>query len=99
MTVCDDKMKKGASPFHVLRTLFCRALAYEKDTCHGLGAWFMAFRLRVASSSDCPPDRNMIPGTAGGTRLLSRFNVYLATVSGDSYTYQSQRLLLLHMFN
>ena len=87
-------MMNKASPFHVFRTLFCRALAYEKDTCHGLGDWFMAFRLRVASSSDCPPDRNMIPGTAGGTRLLSRFRVYLATVSGDSCTHEKQ--LLLH---
>jgi hypothetical protein len=39
----------------------------------------MAFRLRVLSSSLCPPDRNMMPGTAGGTRRRSRFSVYLAT--------------------
>jgi hypothetical protein len=25
-------------------------------------------RLSVASSSDWPPERNMMPGTAGGTR-------------------------------
>ena len=55
--------------FHVLSTEFCRARAYEKDTCHGLGFWFMAFRFRVASSSDWPPDRNMIPAahSAGET--------------------------------
>lgn len=27
----------------------------------------MAFKLAVASSSDCPPDKNIMPGTAGGT--------------------------------
>merc|ERR1719171_2444997 len=55
----------------------------EKDTCHGLGVWFMALRLRVDSSSDWPPDRNMIPGTAGGTLLLSILGVYSAMVSGE----------------
>merc|ERR1719171_3397542 len=55
----------------------------EKDTCHGLGVWFMALRLRVDSSSDWPPDRNMIPGTAGGTLLLSILRVYSAMVSGE----------------
>merc|ERR1719486_287247 len=59
----------------VLRTEFCRARAEEKDTCQGLGVWFIAFRLSVDSISDCPPERNMIPGTAGGTRRLSIFRV------------------------
>lgn len=27
----------------------------------------IAFKLAVDSSSDCPPDRNIMPGTAGGT--------------------------------
>jgi len=48
-----------------LSTLFCSARAYEKDTCHGLGDWFIAFRFSVASSSDCPPDRNMMPAQRG----------------------------------
>ena len=65
----------ASSPFQVLRTEFWSARAYENETCHGLGVWFMAFRLSVASSSDCPPERNMIPGTAGGTLLLSILSV------------------------
>ena len=35
--------------------------------CHLPGYWLMAFRLMEASSSDCPPDKNTIPGTAAGT--------------------------------
>lgn len=58
----------AGSPCHVRSTLFCRARAYENDTCHGFGVWFIALRLSVASSSDWPPERNMMPGTAGGTR-------------------------------
>ncbi len=45
-------------PFHVFSTEFWRARAYEKDTCHGLGLWFIAFRFSVASTSDWPPDKN-----------------------------------------
>lgn len=48
-------------PCHVLRTVFWRARAYEKETCHGFGVLFMQLRLREASSSDCPP----VVGRAG----------------------------------
>src|SRR5882724_11412024 len=41
----------------------------------------MALRCAVASSSDCPPDRNAMPGTAAGTQLLSRRMVFSATSS------------------
>ncbi|CAA6673670.1 unnamed protein product [Spirodela intermedia] len=27
---------------------------FRQETCHGLGAWFMALRFSVASTSDCP---------------------------------------------
>jgi hypothetical protein len=30
---------------------------------------FIAFRCAVASSSDCPPERKTMPGTAAGTCL------------------------------
>lgn len=51
-------------PCHALRTLACKALPKEKVRAHGFlpGKTFIAFRLRVASSSDCPPDKNVIPG-------------------------------------
>ena len=64
-----------SSPFQVFSTVFCRARAYENDTCHGLALWFMALRFRVDSISDWPPDRNMMPGTAGGTRRRSMRSV------------------------
>jgi hypothetical protein len=47
-------------PPHVFNAVFWRALAYENDTCHGFGVLFISFKLRVASTSDCPPDKNYI---------------------------------------
>lgn len=50
----------------------CSALPKEKDSAQGFvcpASRFSSFRLMVASSSDCPPDRNMMPGIAGGTHL------------------------------
>ena len=55
-------------PYHALRTDDWRALPKEKDIFHGclIGAnLLMAFKFREASSSDCPPERKVIPGTAG----------------------------------
>ena len=69
----------ASSPAHVLMTEFCNALAYEKDTCHGFGCWFMAFKYKVESNSDKPPDKNMMPAVSGGTLELSIFKVYSAT--------------------
>ena len=65
----------ASSPAHALMTEFCNALAYEKDTCHGFGCWFMAFKYKVESNSDKPPDKNMIPAVAGGTREFNIFKV------------------------
>lgn len=50
-------------PSHAARAEACRALPYEKVSFQGLGRgdWFMAFRLREASSSLWPPDRKQIP--------------------------------------
>jgi hypothetical protein len=50
-------------PCHALRTLACKALPKEKVNAHGFlpGYIFIAFRLSVESSSDCPPDRKVIP--------------------------------------
>ena len=50
-------------PCHALRTEACRARPKEKVRAQGLGpvVVLMAFRLRVESSSDCPPDKNVMP--------------------------------------
>ena len=42
----------------------------------------MAFRLMEASSSDCPPDKNTIPGTAAGTVRESAVTVAWAFCCG-----------------
>lgn len=54
----------------------CSARPNEKDKCHGgvpllreRASWLIAFRLVVASLSDWPPLKNMMPGIAGGTHL------------------------------
>lgn len=59
----------------------------------------MAFRFRVASNSDWPPDKNMIPLTAGGTRLFKRFSVYLATSSGLDFFDESAPGVTMEGFN
>merc|ERR1712014_33157 len=71
-------------PAHVLSVVFCRARAYEKDTCHGFGDVFMAFRFSVARISDWPPERKKMPGTAGGTTRFKAPRVYSATVLGSA---------------
>ena len=43
---------------------------------------FISLRLREASSSDCPPERNTTPTRAGGTVLLSAKTV-LEAISWD----------------
>lgn len=42
----------------------------------------MAFKLTDASSSDCPPDKNVIPGTAGGTVHCNAVTVASPICSG-----------------
>jgi hypothetical protein len=44
---------------------------------------FIVFRFTVASSSLCPPDRNMMPGMAGGTTRLMVVRVAAATASDE----------------
>jgi len=64
--------------FHRFNTEDCSARPYEKDSDHGArnsrsplsAKEFIVLRLIVASSSLWPPDKNMIPGTAGGTTCL-----------------------------
>lgn len=46
----------SASPS--LQASVLKGFAYENDTCHGFGAWFIALKFKVASTSDCPPDKN-----------------------------------------
>merc|ERR1719382_2163224 len=71
-------------PAHVFRVVFWSARAYEKETCHGFGDVFIAFRFSVAWISDWPPDRKKMPGTAGGTTRFRAPRVYSATVLGSA---------------
>ena len=54
-------------PIHVTMAVFCRALPYEKERCHGRSLMqFIAFRLIVAvsslsSSSAVSPERKKMP--------------------------------------
>ena len=55
----------------------------------GLGTplyWLMALRFTEASSSDWPPERNTIPGMAGGTVRARAVTVALPTSSGLALT-------------
>ena len=59
-----------------------RAAIGEGERPRQIGcAAFIALRCAVASSSDCPPDRNAMPGTADGTQCFSTFTVRSATSS------------------
>uniref|UniRef100_A0A7C9DYN2 Uncharacterized protein n=1 Tax=Opuntia streptacantha TaxID=393608 RepID=A0A7C9DYN2_OPUST len=55
----------------------------------------MALRLRVASSSLCPPDKNMMPGTAGGTVLCKARTVYSAMTSGATFLFSDPGVTML----
>lgn len=48
----------------------------------------MALRFTEASSSDCPPDKKVTPGTAGGTVRLRAVTVALAICSGAALVLQ-----------
>src|SRR5438132_12833974 len=66
----------------------CRPRPYEKDNVHGARTFaayrLIASRLIVASSSDWPPERNTIPGTAAGTVARKHSTVRRATSSGPA---------------
>ena len=48
----------------------------------------MAFKLTEASSSDCPPDRNVMPGTAAGTVRCNAVTVASPICSGVYFFVQ-----------
>ena len=48
----------------------------------------MAFKLTEASSSDCPPDRNVTPGTAAGTVRCNAVTVASPICSGVYFLAQ-----------
>ncbi len=52
--------------------------------------WLIAFKLIDASSSDCPPERKQIPGTATGTVLCNAVTVARPTSSGVYFFLQSK---------
>ena len=75
------------------------ARANENANAQGdraLNLIFMAFNLSDANSADCPPDKNVIPGTAAGTTRMRHFTVASAIsivvpttalpADGSSYT-------------
>ena len=49
----------------------------------------MEFKCAVASSSDCPPDKNAIPGIAAGTLLRKHCTVADATSSTLARSFAS----------
>src|SRR6516165_8568773 len=75
----------SALPDHVFCGAACKARPYEKVTRHGSSpSLLIASRCAVASSSDCPPDKNAMPGTAAGTQSLSMRTVFSATSAIDA---------------
>src|SRR5206468_3979515 len=79
---CPSSTRVGSPP-HAVRGAACSARAKEKLRGHGAasGRRFIALRWAVASSSDCPPERNTIPGTAAGTVRRRHRTVACATSS------------------
>jgi len=77
-------LRLSSLPFHVLTAEFCKALPNEKDKNQGV--WtappnlFMALRFKLASSSDCPPDKKVIP-THAGKMDLDRARAVLNPIS------------------
>ena len=91
----------AASPTHACSADCCSARPYEKDSGHGPPTWLIAFRFSVASTSDWPPERKTIPGTAAGTcaqealhRQLGdprRRRLLRAALPGDDHVRLQQR--------
>src|SRR5262249_56936635 len=70
---------------HAVWGAACKARPYEKVTRHGMvPSLLIASRCAVASSSDCPPDKNAMPGTAPGTQCLSMRKVFSATSATEA---------------
>jgi hypothetical protein len=73
-------------PSHALRQDCWRARPYEKVSFHGRAprsSAFIALRCTEASSSDWPPERKVMPGTAGGTERWRAVTVAVATSLGE----------------
>ena len=68
-------------PPQVFSTEDCSARAKEKDTFQGASGMYsaIAWMCCVASSSDWPPDRKVMPAIVGGTVSFITSSVYLAT--------------------
>lgn len=72
-------------PFQVFTAVFYKARPQLKVKAHGClilsqGIWFMAFKLREASSSDYPPLKNTTP-TKAGTTVLERARTVLQAMT------------------
>mmetsp|Transcript_2008 Transcript_2008/g.5275 ORF Transcript_2008/g.5275 Transcript_2008/m.5275 type:complete len:315 (-) Transcript_2008:556-1500(-) len=86
-SACASRARAG-SLAHSSSTECCSARPYENDSDHGQdvpgvhAAALMAFRFTVASSSLCPPLRNMTPGMAAGTVRRSAATVCAAISEG-----------------
>merc|ERR1712196_170468 len=80
----------SALPSQVTMAVFCKALPYEKERCHGslpLYILFMVLRLMVADSSlstskGVAPDKKKMPGIAAGTVRRRVSHVAAAIASG-----------------
>ena len=59
-----------------------------KNIRHSPGYLLIAFKLTEASSSDCPPDKNTIPGTAAGTVRCNAVTVAAAFCSAVYFVAQ-----------
>merc|ERR550537_324743 len=74
-------------PPQVFRTDDCKARAKEKDTFQGASGMYsaIAWMCCVASSSDWPPDKKVMPAIVGGTVSFITSSVYFATFSAGSF--------------
>mmetsp|Transcript_2323 Transcript_2323/g.9674 ORF Transcript_2323/g.9674 Transcript_2323/m.9674 type:complete len:202 (-) Transcript_2323:518-1123(-) len=88
----------AGSPRHAANTEACNARPYENESVHGFSFLFMALRCAVASASLCPPERNRMPGTAGGTTRRRHSTVFCATTSTEACSFASFPLVTMFGF-
>ena len=83
------RLDVSADPPHAASAGAWSARPYENESTHGCGPReLIAFRFSLACSSDWPPERKTIPGTAAGTVSRKHLSVQSATSSALAWVAQ-----------
>ena len=95
-------LPRVACPFNsaLFKRAFWAASTFSTPQIFMYTAWrALPFNSTEASSSDCPPEKNTVPGIAGHTALDSVLRVNLATSSLDDLIFDSNPDVIMFGFS